>query len=82
MHECIVPPPDVLESGYRAAGRPGSDFADDLAAAREEMSEASNQLADRGARIGTLVGQVQEIRDTLDECDAELDFLGDQLQDL
>ena len=82
MHKRTIPTPDIPESGYRAAGRPGSDFADDLAAAREEMSEASNQLADRGARIGTLVGQVQEIRVTLAECDAELDFLGDQLQDL
>ena len=46
------------------------------------MQEASDELADRGARIGTLEGQVQEMQITLSERDAELDFLGDQLHDL
>jgi hypothetical protein len=48
----------------------------------EQMQQASDELADRGARIGTLEAQVQELQVTLAERAAELDFLADQLHDL
>ena len=48
----------------------------------EQMQQASDELADRGARIGTLEAQVQELQVTLTKRAAELDFLADQLHDL
>jgi len=46
------------------------------------MHEANNKLANRGAHIGTLDGQFQELQSTIGECDVMLDFSGDQLHDL
>ena len=48
----------------------------------EQMHEAGAELADMGARIGTLEGQVQELQAAIGERNAKHNFLGDQLYDL
>jgi hypothetical protein len=46
------------------------------------VHEACDELADKGARIGTLEGKIQEFQATIGERDVMLVFLGDQLHDL